>query len=142
MANIYCHAQVNHGAQLLKNVRDDLANVVLVCEGKKKQTNHERSLLSDLAKGILPSSWNQYTVPRGLTVIQWVSDFSERIKQLQKISANVGQEGTKELKVLTLSGKKTLNPCVTQMKKKICSRSYQGQNFGAKLLRKETVHTL
>lgn len=90
--------EVNHGAQLLKNVRDDLANVVLVCEGKKKQTNHERSLLSDLAKGILPSSWNQYTVPRGLTVIQWVSDFSERIKQLQKISANVGQEGTKELK--------------------------------------------
>lgn len=77
---------------------------MLVCEGKKKQTNHERALLSDLAKGILPSSWNQYTVPTGLTVIQWVSDFSERIKQLQKISANVANGGTKELKVSNAIG--------------------------------------
>ena len=91
--------EVNHGATLLRDVRNDLQNVVLACEGKKKQTNHDRELIGDLAKGILPKSWNRYTVPAGLTVIQWVSDFSERVKQLQKIATAASTGGAKELKV-------------------------------------------
>ncbi|XP_022096690.1 cytoplasmic dynein 1 heavy chain 1-like isoform X2 [Acanthaster planci] len=90
--------EINHGATLLRDVRTDLQNVVLVCEGKKKQTNHDRELIGDLAKGILPKSWNRYTVPAGLTVIQWVSDFSERVKQLQKIATAASSGGAKELK--------------------------------------------
>lgn len=43
--------QVNSGAKLLRVVRNDLADVVLVCEAKKKQTNYLRTLISDLAKG-------------------------------------------------------------------------------------------
>lgn len=34
-----------------------------------------------------------------MTVIQWVSDFSERIKQLQQISQAAASGGAKELKV-------------------------------------------
>jgi dynein heavy chain 1 len=34
-----------------------------------------------------------------MTVIQWVSDFSERIKQLQNISQAAASGGAKELKV-------------------------------------------
>lgn len=34
-----------------------------------------------------------------MTVIQWVSDFSERIKQLQNISQAAAAGGAKELKV-------------------------------------------
>lgn len=52
-----------------------------------------------LAAGILPRSWSHYTVPAGMTVIQWVSDFSERIKQLQNISQAAASGGAKELKV-------------------------------------------
>ena len=37
--------QVNSGARLLRVVRNDLADVVLVCEAKKKQTNYLRSLI-------------------------------------------------------------------------------------------------
>ena len=44
--------QVNSGARLLRVVRNDLVDVVLVCEAKKKQTNYLRSLISDLAKGV------------------------------------------------------------------------------------------
>ena len=44
--------EVNTGHRLLMDVRHDLANVVLVCEAKKKQTNYLRSLTSDLAKGM------------------------------------------------------------------------------------------
>lgn len=51
--------------------------------------------------GILPRSWSHYTVPAGMTVIQWVSDFSERIKQLQNISLAAASGGAKELKVVT-----------------------------------------
>ena len=50
--------------------------------------------------GILPRSWSHYTVPAGMTVIQWVSDFSERIKQLQNISLAAASGGAKELKVV------------------------------------------
>lgn len=56
-------------------------------------------MLSDLVKGILPSSWRRYTVPRGCTVIQWITDFSQRVKQLQKVSQLVSQGGAKEIKV-------------------------------------------
>ena len=38
-------------------------------------------------------------MPAGLTVIQWVTDFSDRIKQLQEISQKVGSHSSKVLKV-------------------------------------------
>lgn len=37
---------------MLQEVRQDLSDVVQVCEGKKKQTNYLRTLISDLVKGI------------------------------------------------------------------------------------------
>ena len=52
-----------------------------------------------LPAGILPHNWCRYTVPASMTVIQWVADFSERIKQLQQISQAAASGGAKELKV-------------------------------------------
>ena len=52
-----------------------------------------------LYAGIIPRSWRRYTVPAGLTVIQWVTDFSERVKQLQSVSKQVASGGSKVLKV-------------------------------------------
>lgn len=40
---------------MLQEVRQDLSDVVQVCEGKKKQTNYLRTLISDLVKGKLVS---------------------------------------------------------------------------------------
>ncbi|KTF99173.1 hypothetical protein cypCar_00041532 [Cyprinus carpio] len=91
--------EVKMGSRMLQDVRQDLTDVVHVCEGKKKQTNDLRTLINDLVKGILPRSWSRYTVPAVLTVIQWVADFSERIKQLQQISQGAASGGAKELKV-------------------------------------------
>ena len=39
------------GAKLLRSVRKDLADIVLVCKGELKQTNHLRTLMSSLTKG-------------------------------------------------------------------------------------------
>ena len=45
--------EVKMGARLLQDVRQDLADVVQVCEGKKKQTNYLRTLINELVKGVL-----------------------------------------------------------------------------------------
>lgn len=63
-----------------------MQEVMLVCQGEKKPTNHHRQLISELVKGMIPKAWCRYTVPVGLTVIQWITDFSERIRQLQQVS--------------------------------------------------------
>lgn len=39
------------GGKMLQEVRQDLSDVVQVCQGKKKQTNYLRTLISDLVKG-------------------------------------------------------------------------------------------
>lgn len=39
------------GGKMLQDVRQDLSDVVQVCQGKKKQTNYLRTLISDLVKG-------------------------------------------------------------------------------------------
>lgn len=93
----YFEREVTMGAKLLQTVISDLQDVVLICQGEKKQTNHHRSMLSELVRGIIPKGWKRYTVPAGCTVIQWITDFSNRVKQLQKVSQLVSQAGAKEL---------------------------------------------
>ena len=39
------------GKKLLDQVRKDLADVIKVCQGELKQTNHLRTLMSSLTKG-------------------------------------------------------------------------------------------
>jgi len=72
--------------------------VILICKGEKKQTNYHRVMLSELAKGMIPSHWKKYTIPQGCTVIQWITDFSDRVKQMQKISSSCQANGAGVLK--------------------------------------------
>lgn len=99
----YFEREVASGARLLQTVISDLQDVVLICQGEKKQTNHHRSMLSELVRGIIPGGWRKYTVPAGCTVIQWITDFSHRIKQLQKVSEVVSKAGAKELQVSVMT---------------------------------------
>jgi len=95
----YYEREVTLGVKLLAVVRSDLDEVIAVCEAKKKQTNYHRSLLAQLNKGLLPQQWNKYKVPSGWTVIQWVTDFSQRIEQLDKVT-QANASGVKALKNL------------------------------------------
>lgn len=95
----YFEREVNSGAKLLQDVIHDLKDVVLICQGEKKQTNYHRMMLAELVRGILPGNWRRYTVPSGGTVIQWITDFSQRVKQLQQVSKLVSTSGAKELQV-------------------------------------------
>ena len=53
--------QVNVGIALLSTVRNDLQNVIAVCEQVKKPTNYLRSVMSDLMKGIVVFCVNQFS---------------------------------------------------------------------------------
>ncbi|PWN22869.1 putative cytoplasmic dynein heavy chain 2 [Microstroma glucosiphilum] len=73
-------------AGLLRTVRADLREVIEVCEGSARQTNHNRKLLDGLPKGVIPSHWMQYAVPKSMSLSQWVSDFAQRLSQIEVVA--------------------------------------------------------
>ncbi|KAI0639011.1 dynein heavy chain [Trametes polyzona] len=74
------------GSKLLMQVRKDLADVVKVCEGALKQTNHLRTLMSSLTKGTIPDHWRRYKVHKAMGVSEWISNFARRLAQLDQIA--------------------------------------------------------
>ncbi|KAI6162009.1 dynein heavy chain protein 1 [Pisolithus thermaeus] len=75
------------GHKLLDQVRKDLADVVKVCEGVLKQTNHLRTLMSSLTKGTIPTHWKRYKVPKAMSVSEWIPDLARRLAQLDGITS-------------------------------------------------------
>ncbi|KAJ7596607.1 dynein heavy chain protein 1 [Mycena floridula] len=74
------------GRRLLVQVRRDLTDVVKVCQGELKQTNHLRSLMSSLTKGTIPDHWRKYKVPKVMAVSGWISNLARRLTQLDSIA--------------------------------------------------------
>ncbi|EMD41600.1 dynein heavy chain protein 1 [Gelatoporia subvermispora B] len=74
------------GSKLLGQVRRDLADVIKVCEGVLKQTNHLRTLMSSLTKGTIPTHWRRYKVPKAMAVSEWIPNFARRLTQLDHIA--------------------------------------------------------
>ncbi|KAG2045236.1 dynein heavy chain protein 1 [Suillus americanus] len=75
------------GRKLLDQVCKDLADVVKVCDGELKQTNHLRTLMSSLTKGTIPSHWRRYKVPKAISVSEWIPDLARRLSQLDGITS-------------------------------------------------------
>ena len=74
------------GNSLISRVRADLGEVISVCRGETRQTNHNRQLLSDLPKGIIPSSWKVYAVPKAMSLSAWIADLAKRAQQLDQVA--------------------------------------------------------
>ncbi|KAF9072690.1 dynein [Rhodocollybia butyracea] len=74
------------GRRLLGQVRRDLSDVVKVCQGELKQTNHLRSLMSSLTKGTIPNHWRLYKVPKAMAVSGWIANFAKRLIQLDTVA--------------------------------------------------------
>jgi dynein heavy chain 1, cytosolic len=90
------------GTKLLSQVQKDLKDLIQVCRGEIKQTNHLRSLMSQLAKGkffsiefttypyssigTIPTNWKRYKVPKAMAVAGWIPNFSQRLAQLEKVA--------------------------------------------------------
>ncbi|CAO1616035.1 unnamed protein product [Sympodiomycopsis kandeliae] len=71
---------------LLRTVRTDLKEVIDVCSGISRQTNHNRLLLNELPKGTIPSSWKQYPSSKGMSLNLWISDFNRRLQHISEIT--------------------------------------------------------
>jgi len=110
--------EVNFAGNLLRLVRQDLADVQSVCDVSKKQTNDTRDLLNNLSKGIkqllfliinyffelvflgiTPPTWKKYRVPPRISAMQWMSDFVARLKQLDKLATLTTNESIQSLRV-------------------------------------------
>jgi len=74
------------GQNLLVQVRKDLSDVIKVCEGGLKQTNHLRTLMSSLTKGTIPTHWRRYKVHKAMSVSEWIPNLARRLAQLDSIS--------------------------------------------------------
>ncbi|CAF3586053.1 unnamed protein product, partial [Rotaria sp. Silwood2] len=94
--------EVNFAANLLRLVRQDLADIQAVCDGSKKQTNDTRDLLNNLSKGITPSTWKKYRVPPRISAMQWMSDFVARLKQLEKLVTLTITESVQSLRYVQM----------------------------------------
>ena len=85
------------GQKLLSQVRRDLSDVVKVCEGALKKTNHLRALTSALIRGSLysllssrnelrhgpatiPDHWRKYKVHKAMSVSEWIPNLSRRLR--------------------------------------------------------------
>ncbi|KAJ7102434.1 dynein heavy chain protein 1 [Mycena belliarum] len=74
------------GRRLLVQVQKDLKDVIKVCQGELKQTNHLRTLMSCLTKGTIPDHWRRYKVGKSMAVSGWIADLSRRLAQLDNIA--------------------------------------------------------
>ncbi|PLW56951.1 hypothetical protein PCANC_02857 [Puccinia coronata f. sp. avenae] len=77
--------EVALGQKLLGVIRKDLNELIGVCNGEVKQTNHLRSLIGEITKAIIPSHWKRYKVNPTISLAQWISNFVNRIQQLCRI---------------------------------------------------------
>jgi len=68
-------------------VRRDLEDLVQVCEGTMKQTNHLRAVLQDVNRSQIPLHWRKYKVPSNIALPQWVADFAARVRQLEQLAS-------------------------------------------------------
>ncbi|KAK0531052.1 dynein heavy chain [Tilletia horrida] len=84
--------ETRSGQSLLKTVQDDLKEVIAVCNGEARQTNHNRSLLNDLPKGTIPNSWRRYAVPKSMPLGLWIADLAQRLAQLEAVSKEARYE--------------------------------------------------
>jgi len=77
--------EVSLGQKLLGVIRKDLNELIGVCNGEIKQTNHLRSLIGQITKAMIPSHWKRYNVNPSMSLTQWISNFVARIQQLSRI---------------------------------------------------------
>lgn len=80
-------SEVDIACRLMKQVQQELKNVVAVCLGEAKPTNVIREMMAQLGKEIIPPRWRKYIVIPTMTVSPWIADFAERCKLLSELGS-------------------------------------------------------
>ncbi|CAH7685017.1 dynein heavy chain, N-terminal region 1-domain-containing protein [Phakopsora pachyrhizi] len=82
----FFNREVQLGQKLLRIIKSDLQDLIGVCNGNIKQTNHLRALINEFNKGSIPAHWKIYKVNPSMSLAQWLSNFVNRTQQLSRIS--------------------------------------------------------
>ncbi|KAL3100094.1 hypothetical protein niasHS_000705 [Heterodera schachtii] len=83
---LFFEREINLGARLLSDIRRDLNELLSICRGDQKQNNHSRELIAALVKKRVPDNWLQFSVPKDVTLLEWMRDFVQRMEQLKRLS--------------------------------------------------------
>jgi dynein heavy chain 1 len=100
----YFGRELQVSAELLKNIRKDVIELLEVCDGSIKTTNYHRELIDTLTKGIVPRTWRAFNFLETLTVNTYISDFVKRLSQLTSIKDSAGVTGKFTSYALWLGG--------------------------------------
>lgn len=95
----FYNREIALGQKLLKQVSEDLQTLISCCKGETKQTNHIRALIDSITKGAIPAPWHRYKFEKGISLMQWMTEFGQRLKQLERIA-----KGEMENKAVWLGG--------------------------------------
>jgi len=81
-------------SELLDLVRNDILQLIELCQAKRKSTRQLKQLAEELYADIIPKKWRKYTIAN-IPVTAWVNDFVKRVEQLKRLSASkdYGQSG-------------------------------------------------
>ncbi|MBW0465869.1 hypothetical protein O181_005584 [Austropuccinia psidii MF-1] len=77
--------EVSLGQKLERIILKDFKDLIGVCQGEIKQTNHLRQLISEITKGSIPAHWRRYKANPTMSLGQWLTNFINRIQQLNRI---------------------------------------------------------
>eukprot|EP00760_Papus_ankaliazontas_P026596 PhM_4_TR3054/c0_g1_i1/m.97841/K10413/DYNC1H; dynein heavy chain 1, cytosolic len=83
----YLRREIQLALRLTSIVVRDIRDVVEICNGTLKPTNHHRSIMTTFSKEEVPSGWKLYAVPSTLSLTAWVTDFSRRLERLQEFAS-------------------------------------------------------
>lgn len=90
----FLEREVTVAAGLLKEVRNDLEELIEMCEGNAKSTNVLRLIAESVHAEVIPKKWNIYKVA-DITATAWINDFVKRVKQLERLqtAGDYGKSG-------------------------------------------------
>lgn len=75
----FLEREVVVAAQLLDIVRNDILQLLELCQGKRKSTQQLKQLAEELHADVIPKKWRKYTVAN-ISCTAWVTDFVKRVE--------------------------------------------------------------
>jgi len=75
----FLEREVVVASQLLDIVRNDILQLLELCQGKRKSTQQLKQLAEELHADVIPKKWRKYTVAN-ISCTAWVTDFVKRVE--------------------------------------------------------------
>jgi dynein heavy chain 1 len=79
--------EVKVAMTLTNMVKKDIRDIVEICNGTLKPTNHHRNVMQVFSKEGVPSHWKLYSTPASMGLTAWIQDFANRLRRLEEFAS-------------------------------------------------------